>query len=204
MFTMGFDEKFAIRALMRRGLEPKDLVAILIPKSKKDPRAEKALKAIETFLNTVFGKPNIAILEVPIEDFPAAVSTIRRFILGSSERPLYANLSGSMRILVVEALAAIITSGVDAEIELEAEDGSTIVSFRAWDLLPAELDTIDIEILRRTVGGISLPDLARELNMPKSSVWRRVASLERRGLLTTSRRGRSLWVSITTKGLLYI
>jgi len=48
-----------------------------------------------------------------------------------------------MRILIVEGLAAIITSGVDAKIQLEAEDSSTIVSFRIWDLSPAKLDTIE-------------------------------------------------------------
>lgn len=204
LFTLGFDEKFAIRALLRRGLRSEDLVTVLIPEKRRDPRTDKAISLLDMFLKTALGKANMHILEIPIEDFSLAISKIRSYIISRPERPIYANLSGSMRVLVIETLIAIISTGLDAEIEVEAEDGSLIVSFRTWEILPERLDNIDLEILKRSLEVISLPELSKQMNMPKSTVWRRVVSLSKKGLIEIYREGRTMKLKTSRKGSFYI
>ena len=74
VFPVGFDEKFIIRALIRKrgeidGLKTGDrLVAILPEGYKKEPRTINALNAIESIVIPIVGEENIIRLEVPLKD----------------------------------------------------------------------------------------------------------------------------------------
>jgi hypothetical protein len=44
-YTFGFDERFAFRSLLRRGLGGSDKVAVLVPSNRPDEKSENALSS---------------------------------------------------------------------------------------------------------------------------------------------------------------
>ena len=81
IFTLGFDEKFALRALIRRNIDKNDLIVILTPAGRRDTRAEKAVSNLISILKQIVGEPRVERIEIPIEDFTKAVSIVRNIIL---------------------------------------------------------------------------------------------------------------------------
>ncbi|MEM4649771.1 MAG: CRISPR locus-related DNA-binding protein, partial [Candidatus Bathyarchaeia archaeon] len=59
VITLGFDEKFALRAITRRGLKPEDEIIIVTSKP-SDERTEKAFQNFTTILKKVFLNPKIS------------------------------------------------------------------------------------------------------------------------------------------------
>ncbi|HWQ18098.1 MAG: CRISPR-associated CARF protein Csa3 [Sulfolobales archaeon] len=204
IFTLGFDEKFALRALIRRNIDKNDLIVILTPAGRRDTRAEKAVNNLISILKQIVGEPRVERIEIPVEDFTKAVSIVRNIILSRPERPVYINISGSMRALVIETLGGALLSGVDAEIEVEFEDGSHVISFKPSHLCGERIDSLDMRILSEALKGIELAELAEKLGEPKPTIWRRVKKLEERNMITTERKGRKLRIKTTEKGMLYI
>jgi len=116
VFPVGFDEKFIVRALMRRredvdGLIRGDKLIAVLPEGYRDEqRALNALNAIESIVGPIVGEENIVHLEVPSTG-DEMVATIKRSIEDNltRDRVVLAVLSGGMRPLVVGTLLALMS-----------------------------------------------------------------------------------------------
>jgi hypothetical protein len=64
----------------------------------------------------------------------SSVLTLARAFRSWAERPIVLNLSGGMRLLVVEALCATLISRVPMTVEVESEDVKVLVTFSTDDL----------------------------------------------------------------------
>lgn len=187
--SLGFEEKFLLRTIMRRGLREDDKIVVFMPEG-GDARGETAFQNVEEIIQKITdGKVEISKHQVDIRNFYAAASSIRRLLKQLSfEGKLVINLSGGQRLLIFEILAAALSLGLrDAEIEIETEDSSIVVTTPIRVLYPIELDHLDQQILRMVAerGTIRLKDL-EGLGVPKATLWRKLNKLTQQGLLEKS------------------
>jgi CRISPR locus-related DNA-binding protein len=135
----------------------------------------------------------------------SSVLTLTRAFRSWAERPIILNLSGGMRLLVVEALCAALISRVPMTIEVESEDGKALVAFSTDDLSFPEIDEVDRQIIESLArGDKTLDSLSERLGISKPTAWRRLRRLERAGMVKLSKgRRREIAVELTKRGRLY-
>ncbi|WP_338602900.1 CRISPR-associated CARF protein Csa3 [Sulfolobus tengchongensis] len=191
--TLGFDEKFQIRAIMRRA---PNLEKVIITGSFKEEKAKKALDSLmEFFKMTGF---SFELVEVDPHDFYGTVVTMSRLILSNQGKEFVVNLSGGMRSLILAVLSSFILTNMDAEVEVETEDFKKVITFKISDLRAPSLSADHINILDAISKGYNtVNSIHNLLNMPLSTVWRRLRELRSDGLVTEDNR-------LTEKGKLML
>jgi len=199
--TFDSDEKFAVKALLRHYSERRRVVAI-VPEGYQDDRA---LSVLNDFVKRYVNEEGVELIKVPIGDFHGSVLTLARTFRSWAERPIILNLSGGMRLLVVEALCAALISRVPMTIEVESEDGKALVAFITDDLSIPEIDEVDRQIIESLARGVrTLDPLSERLGISKPTVWRRLRRLERAGMVKLSKgRRREIAVDLIERGWLY-
>lgn len=210
-FTFGFDERFAVRAMVRRSVSKDDEVAVIVPSYRLDERGEKALTALNDFVTRYINQEGVKRYEVDIDDFYQAVSSMAEIIRSWTARPIVLNLSGGMRLLIIEVFTAAVMSGIPITIEMETEDGKTYTEFKTADIQTYELEPLDVEILKLlTRSKMTLKIIADSLNVSRPTAWRHVKKLkdlglvEIQGLEDGERTGRKLVASTTPRSELYL
>ncbi|PMP91794.1 MAG: hypothetical protein C0171_02095 [Caldisphaera sp.] len=196
IITLGFTETFALRSVFKKGLKPMDKIIIIQP-NKEDERAIKAKNTLIDIVTKVV--PNIEIIneKVDTSDFFDSIKKITSVLNNNKERPIYANLSGGMRLLIVEVLMALTLYPEEAEVEIYSEDGSNTVTFKTDFIKPVQIDQIDRRILSNIENSKgSITSLSNLSNLPKSTVWRRLKKLEELNLVKNG--------NLTPKGYLII
>jgi CRISPR-associated protein Csa3 len=179
--TLGFDEKFALRAIMRRGIKEGDKLIALLPK-KGDPRGEKAFLTLKQTLLNMLPKLEVEMVEVNLQDPYEAISNLRKLFksLSLKGEELILNLSGGQRLLIIETLAAALSLDLrNMKFELETEDSSLYFTSSLDIMLPMDLDKVDLSILQKVAekGSIKLTDMVNEIECPKTTLWRKLNRL---------------------------
>ena len=196
LITFGFDEKFALRAIFRRGLRAGDRVIAIVPE-RNDPRAEKAFSALKHVVGGAIPDASIEKMAVPSENFLKAVSHLRKLIteLLHSGDKLVVNVSGGQRILILELLTALLNLGAyDVELEIETEDSSAMATFPLRVMMKIDLDQTDLKFLKILAQGPKgLNEVCLHSNMSKSSAWRRLKKLATLKLI--EKRGRKYHIT---------
>ena len=136
------DEKFAVKALLRHHSE-RAKVVVIVPEGIQD---ERGLSVLNDFVKRYVNEEGVELMKVPIGDFHGSVLTLARTFRSWAERPIVLNLSGGMRLLVVEALCAALISRVPMTIEVESEDG------KALDHLPPHPESYHIQRSQTPMG----------------------------------------------------
>jgi CRISPR locus-related DNA-binding protein len=200
-FGSDADEKFAVKALLRHHSE-RTKVVVVVPEGIQD---ERGLSVLNDFVKRYVNEEGVELMKVPIGDFHGSVLTLARAFRSWAERPIILNLSGGMRLLVVEALCAALISRVPMTIEVESEDGKALAVFSTDDLSFPEIDEVDRQIIESLARGVrTLGLLSEELGISKPTVWRRLRRLERAGMVRLSKgRRREIAVNLTERGWLY-
>ncbi len=193
--TVGFDEKFIIRMITREGLNPGDKLFLFT----LEPIGEKALKAIRSVKDFVFkyhGR-EVEVKEdtVNVYDFADALLKLIPAIRGIVETydEVVVNLSGGMRILIIELLLAVMLAcrsyrNPNIKIEVETENFENIVDISMLSELIFAIDELTkgkIKLLETVanVGEIPMNELARKMNKDLSSISRQAQDLIYAGLL---------------------
>jgi len=181
--SLGFDEKFILRSIMSKGLNPSDKIILFLSKP-IDDRSLKAFRNIENLVKKAYPLLDIKRYEIEVSDFFNAVSKIydilRNEIIGGD---IIINLSGGQRILILEVLAALKLLSINAKIEIETEDSSYIVEFPLKIFGELKLDRDDVEILSTISDGKTFSQIASEVKLSKTTVWRRLKHLEKEGYI---------------------
>jgi CRISPR locus-related DNA-binding protein len=203
--TFGFDEKFAIRALLRHFASDRTRVVVLLPEDGQDDRVERGLSVLNDFVKRYVNEEGVEVVKVPVGDFLGSVLFLARTFRMWAERPIILNLSGGMRLLVVEALCAALMSRVPMTVEVESEDGKALAAFSTTDLSFPEIDEVDRQIIESLARGFrTLGLLSEELGLSKPTVWRRLKRLADAGMLQLSQGKRGEVVaSLTERGQIY-
>lgn len=185
LITLGFDERFALRAILRNGVTQRDAIYLFMSEG-GDPRAEKAFGALREIVAKGFPELKVEKVEVPLGSFPLAVSRLRTFLKQLAGQKTILNLSGGQRALLVSLLSAALSLDLDSEVEVETEDSRTIFQFPLKMLKTIPLDELDTRILKlmRENYPLKIKDIAQRLGVSKPTIWRRLERMRREGLVT--------------------
>ncbi|MEN3047865.1 MAG: CRISPR-associated CARF protein Csa3 [Candidatus Caldarchaeales archaeon] len=201
--TLGFDEKFAVRAVIRHSNSQLDRVVVITPAHRVDERSESAIGSLREILRRYLLIEGVERVEVNVDDFFGTVGELVEMFDSWAGNTAVLNLSGGMRLLVIECLIGALMSKTRMTIELESEDSSAYISFRNDYFDPVifnETDHLDRLVLKHLTNVYSISVLSELLDLPKTSAWRRIRKLERLGLIEVEKAGRSLAVRLTDKG----
>ncbi len=206
--TLGFDTKFQMKTLTKlvsEGEKTLDLVTIVRPEEGGD-KADRAEEELSRFCKRVLGL-NVRVVRTNVLDPPAAISTIFKTLSQLNPELVIADLSGGMRLLILETLAAVLAfnrSRPTARIIVWAEDLSGRVELdpRLFNLpLFDERDHKILEVIAKE-GPQTLRELTSKLSMPRSTVHARLTSLGERGFVAKEKDKGSLRYHITQLGMI--
>lgn len=199
VLTLGFDEKFAVRALLRAGLSFGDKALIFLAEP-LDERAIKAWKTVEDIISRYFSGVTIEAIKINVADFYDSIKKISEKLRAeiNENSQLIINLSGGMRVLILEVLIAAHIVGLRGEVEVEYENFMGLTRF-PLEILKLELKDKDKLILRflKSKKRASIVTMIEELGLSKSAAHRRIGKLARNKLVKVEKKGRSLICEIT-------
>jgi CRISPR-associated protein Csa3 len=181
ILSLGFDERFAIRGILRAGLSNNDKIIIFIAEPIVE-KSEKALQIIMDFLKKYFEKIKVDVIPIPTKDFEQSALIIGEKLMNyrNSDYEIILNLSGGMRSLILELLMASLILDIKGIIEIELENLEGYISF------PIEMLKIKIplkdeyrRILKEIIEneGINLSQLSKKANIAKSTVHKIIKKL---------------------------
>lgn len=198
ILTLGFDEKFAVRSLIRNSLVEGDEVYVLLSEN-GDPRAEKAFSNLKEFVNKAFDNVKIERIAVPMDNFGLAVNKLRSFLRGLGIGDKILNLSGGQRILVVALLVASSSLDLDLDVEIETEDSKSVHRFPLSLFKAQNLDSLDLKILEfLSKNNCTIGEISVATGTSRPTVWRRLEKMTMLGLVNKLDKGR---YSISELGL---
>ncbi|MEM0010519.1 MAG: hypothetical protein QXT84_02365, partial [Candidatus Bathyarchaeia archaeon] len=121
--TIGWTEWPIASAITKHGLYEGDKIILLSPE-KKDERSMAAVNEVKHFVSKFVPFVEVSEVSVPVHSPSDAILLLARlFIKESSSRDLIVNLSGGMRILVLETLIALTLIHIEnLVLELQTED----------------------------------------------------------------------------------
>jgi len=202
MVTLGYTEWPVVSSLVKHGLESGDRIVTIIP-SKSDARSAAAIQEIRNFLSKFSPGVSLEVLTVDVTKFEQAVATVlkRLFKEKKEGRNVIVNLSGGMRILILETYTALLLSGSAAVSEIVTEDKQELAlpSLSTVSVLSL-LKESDLRVLEAAKNSESVVALAKTARLPLATAYRRVVALEKMGLLATVKRDRVRTVSLTALG----
>ena len=209
--TLGFEEKWAIRAVLTYGLEPGDhIIVITGPIIDKVERAYESIKKVADMVGDV--KVYLLSIENPC-DFIENVSRIKEVLIkhAYSMDSIIIVLSGGMRVLVLSLYTAILflpeeIKGKINIIRLDLEDGSCSVEIplKLLDLVKTWSPGVLKDILKIVYerGEVSIEDIAGYTGKDRTTIRRQVAKLAELGLVELS--GRPIMVRATELTRIYV
>ncbi|MGB9828329.1 MAG: CRISPR-associated CARF protein Csa3 [Thermosphaera sp.] len=197
--SVGFDVNLVLRSLLKLSLTDGDAVLLLYSKSGgeyEQRKVEEAVKALKNLLSGARVEHHDAV--VTGMDFAGDVAAVLKALKEHSERTgrIVASLVGGMRIVIMEALVALIlykrfvNTSAEIAVHVMREDGvyDIILPLSAAD--PPELGPREAEVLRRLGEGLAgrarseaASTVSREMGVTESMAYKVLESLERKGLV---------------------
>jgi len=212
IFPVGFDEKFIVRALMRKregidGLGHRDrLMAILPQNYERERKTVNALEAIESIASPIVGKENIIRLEVPMKS-EEIVLAIKKGIEENltSDRIVLAALSGGMRPLLVGTLLALLgLKDVRVIVESDFENLAGHISLELGPFLAPKSRRWEL-ILCGLHEGKSVRTIAEEIGVSPATISNELKKMSQYNLVENERPdGRAPRYHITRAGIIYL
>ncbi|MGB9730143.1 MAG: CRISPR-associated CARF protein Csa3 [Thermoprotei archaeon] len=200
--TIGFEEKFTVRMITRHGLDKGDKVLLLT-----GPPTEKstiAINLVREFITKYYSKDvTLLVREIPVHNFYDAVHIIKQNIMNEAKgvTNIVVNLSGGMRILIIETLLALTVLSVkNITVEIETEDSSTIITIPTEFIsmkLPIRKRHIEIlQILAQAQEPITIKTIAEELKIDDSTIRRHLLKLRKMRLVEV-KKGKPLLIQLS-------
>ena len=205
VFTLGFDTRFQMKTLTRIRVGRDDKV-LIIRVDEPHEQVDAAERDLVKFVKEILGI-EVHVIRVnvykPHEAIPAIA--LKLLELAPSEK-IVADLSGGMRALILETLAAILSmfppSIVDIVVWTENLREMITLSPRFFNI--PRLDTLSLQILEKLGDGVprSLRELVDSVKKPKTTVYHRLKGLVSEELVEEIRKPGMVLYAITNTGLL--
>ncbi|MDI3476338.1 MAG: CRISPR-associated protein Csa3 [Thermococcaceae archaeon] len=212
VFPVGFDERFIIRALVRKredvdGLEPGDTLLAIVPEGyRSEQRTINAINAIKNIASPIIGEDHIVILEVPLEG-EEIVTGISQAIKDNltDDRLILAVLSGGMRPLIVSTLLALLNiEDVRVIVESDFENLSGYISLELGPFL-APPNRRWAKIICGFLGDKSVRKISVELGVSPATISNELKEMAKYGLVKAEKPdGRAPRYRATNAGRLYL
>lgn len=189
--------------ITRHGLGVGDKVVFLFP-DWRDEGCLNAIASLKSLIRQIDSRIEVEELPVPLYNVNEAIVKIAKHIgsEASKGRRIVINLSGGMRILIVETLLATQISGAkDVVVEAQSEDRRIIVNFpKLWNYtqnFTKNMERIITTLLEKVLG---IRKLSLACKLPLTTTHRLVKKLEKQGIIEIKRVGKEKNVSLTYKG----
>ncbi len=190
--TLGFDEKFCYRAILRNEIKDGDTI-ILLTAGVVD-KVKRAYELVERFVSTTYSDVEVKLLEVNPNDFVSGVSRVLKLLRELKDSRIIVNLSGGMRALSLMVYCALTLADKKAKIEIELEDFSGVVEIPSEILsLPRALSRLSDEKIRllkvlKEKEVMRVKEIASVLRKDITTIRRHIYDLEVAGLVEIVRR----------------
>ncbi|ADC66009.1 CRISPR locus-related DNA-binding protein [Ferroglobus placidus DSM 10642] len=184
--TLGFDEKFCYRAMVRNGIKSGDRVILITAGAVE--KVVRAYEHVRNFAETSYDGVFVELVEVDPKNFVSGVSKILRILKELENYDLIVNLSGGMRVISLMVYTALAFSGKSARVEIELEDFSGVVEVEGeiFKLLEVKSKLSDEKVkLLKIVENEEMEamKLAEIIGKDVTTVRRHIYELERLGLI---------------------
>jgi len=205
ILTLGFDEKFCFRALLRHEIKEGDEI-VLITAGLVD-KVKKAYEWIKTVVERSYDV-KIKLIEIDVKNLMKAILDVVNLLDEYKDWNVIVNLSGGMRILTIIMLFALtIKSMRHIKVEIELEDLSALIEiptqlFVVGDV-KSKLTNEKIEILKLISQFEEVKKIVEVLGKDASTIRRHIASLVEMGLVNVEKR-KPLKVKLTDFGELIL
>ncbi|RLF11945.1 MAG: hypothetical protein DRJ69_01375 [Thermoprotei archaeon] len=191
--TLGFEEAFPIRFLMRNSPSRGDVILIVMPYS-KDERSARAYFELSKFTSNYLQEVKLEKIEVPVANVHQSIVMIISKIKALNASEAVVNLSGGMRLLIIETLIAVkMVLGNRAKLELELEDRRETVSMTPSILdlkMPTQYQVDILKAMKELGVKASITSIAEVLKAPRSSIYKELKRMEKEGLVTRDETGK--------------
>lgn len=201
--TLGFDEKFCYRAILRHGIKEGDEIILMTAEIVE--KVEKAYEWIKKLIQSSYSdKVVVQLIEVDVKSPVDAIKKVAE-IIEKAEGKIIVNLSGGMRALVIIALLACIMNP-KVNIEIETEDFSSLLEIpnSLLSLVKSKLSDSNMEIILAIRDGLrTVHEIAKSVRKDESTVRRQIQELEKMGLIAVEKR-KPLVVNLTKLAELFL
>ncbi|MHA1616425.1 MAG: CRISPR-associated CARF protein Csa3 [Candidatus Njordarchaeales archaeon] len=211
--TFGWNEDVVISLTLRYSVSSDDRFILILPLERTDPKSEKAFNTLKGFFDKHYPQISPERKLVTVKDFYECTMTILDTIMGAVQQSdeILVNVSGGMRILSLATYTATLIAREFigdrikfVDLDIEGLERKTPLCFPP--LFLPELGDVEESILGFVLnhGQVSVDDLSKELGKSKSTIYRNVGELERRGLVTTTKIERKTYITLTLTGKMYL
>ncbi len=204
--TVGFDEKFIIRAILRNLKELEKIY--LVTARPIEEKVEKAINQVKQFVNVALQAPgfkvDVDVVDIEVKDFPSAISKVKKECF-SELRDYVVSLGGGMRAVVLATLAAFLISGARGEVEVELENFQGVVRFKPELFKVISLGDYDrsiIESLARR-DRATYKELLEDTGLSRATLFRALKSLKLKGLVEVRKENKASYYMLTDIGRAY-
>jgi len=191
ILTLGFDEKFCYRAILRHGIKEGDKI-ILITAGLVE-KVRKAYEWIKAFVERSYDV-EVRLIQIDVKNFTKAIREVMHILDEFKGYNLIVNLSGGMRALAVIMLLALMIKPIrNVKLEIELEDFSGLIEIPQHLLriheIRQNLTDEKIEILKLIAQGLKdVKSLSKALKKDVSTIRRHISNLEELGLVEVEKR----------------
>jgi len=202
--TIGWTEWPIASALLKHGLSRGDRIILFSPE-KKDDRSKEAINEVKGFVSRFVLGANVFDVPVPVYDPVRAIAFLAKRISSEEKegRRLIVNLSGGMRVLVIEVLLALTLLRIhDMVLEVRTEDKVDLNLPKVWRQYP-DLTKEELEILEMLANEkeASLGGMARRLGVSVTTMHRILKRMEESDVVASKRVGKKRIAELTLKGM---
>lgn len=200
--TLGFDEKFVVRFLMRHGIKQKDKFLLIVVKDfERNEKAKNAYNNLRNIVATLIDQDNFFVLPIDVHDDPIKnIKVIANEIISIPQREIRVCLSGGMRILIILVVLALRLVGnrnIAIDVDFEDLSGHRTIQYTA---LIISRNVRWIEILKQIKQGIKgVRQLANVLGLSPATISRELTEMEEKGLIE-----KKVEIQITSIGEAYM
>lgn len=200
--TIGWTEWPIASAIIKHGLSKGDRIFLLSPE-KRDDRSRVAVNEVKNFVSKFASSVEVSEVPVPVHTPAEGIVVLARLIEKEAKegRDLVVNLSGGMRILVLETVLALSLLCVEnLVLELQTEDKMELRLPRIWEL-PQKFTEYEMRVLKiLSEKTVSLSDLAKTLKISVATAHRLLKRLEARGAVSSKKVGKKRIIELMEKG----
>lgn len=192
--TLGFEEVFPIRFIMRNSPSQGDIILIVMPYV-RDERSARAYFELSKFVSNYLQGIILDKVEVPVANVHSSIAIIASRLSSLDVDYAVVNLSGGMRLLIIETLIAsrMVLNNHTLKFEVELEDKKEVVTFTSFLLdikMPNEQQREILKIIKELGAESSITKVAERLKLPRSSVYKELRRMEEKGLVARDKANR--------------
>jgi len=197
VLTLGFDEKFAIRSLMRHSNDLSKTIIIMA--EPVEERAQRALVTVKDFIERFIGSIEYEVITVDPSTPYDTISRLKKKLRENLALSYVISVSGGMRAMIVELVVAASLAKIPGELEIELENFKGIIKLPLKLLYMQPLSSEEYKVLKALIDMkiATAKDLLDSLHMPRSSFYRYLKELVTKDLIKEIRKGKTAFYEPT-------